>query len=187
MKNHFGHENNIHTTSFNDLVDYLDPSGKEQAHMHWQGTSHSLAANSVRFFDGESEFLRREGKIEANPIQLLGDAAVKSVLLHHTMMETIDTIPTSQHVWKVKTRESTDSSSIRFFVAKASVGSINAGGTEADIIERRTFAAIGHNAVLAREIDIHHLLGSARRHERDDRRIIVAPTSLSLYALKNAE
>jgi len=166
-----------------------DTEESEELERHLLGTEAALKLSNVKYFNPR-DYMSNDGDlIDSNPITLLGDSAIKSVMLHSAIfgteieMPSID--PADSRKWWLKTHNSTNGSNIRFFIAKTAVGSIGVSTkTTAQLTERRTFAAISLDESLPREIDVKHILGKDERHELDDREIVIAPTSLSLYASK---
>ena len=185
--------NKIDIVSPNFLMEMIDGSDEsEELERHLLGTKAALELSNVKYFD-PGVFLRSGGElIDANPIALLGDVAVKSVMIHAEVFSDKFEVPKvdSKDIrkWWLKTHNSTNGSGIRFFIAKTAVGSIGVDSNiTAQITERRTFAAVSLDASPAREIDIKHIFGKEYRHDRDDRDVVIAPTSLSVYASKKRD
>lgn len=108
----------------------------------------------------------------------------------------------SEPEWSVKQRrDHANGSRLRFFIAKSKLGTFDTDAIDTDfaaehlhehadilegasVVERRTFAAYGMDGAEPRPIDMTHALGVSPRHPRDERTVVLAPTSTSFYAFR---
>lgn len=175
-----------------EMAGLLDEHEREALKRHQRSIRAILSMGGVRYFNSRHHEERAHHVIE-DPIEALGDAAVSSVMLEHTMLgDDISPLDSSyggyEGEWKIKHPHGDPyGSNLRVFVAKAPFSEITLDdGTLATIVQRRTYAAVPiHEGTLPRKIDIAAALGTASRHATDPRGdVIVAPTSVSLYARK---
>lgn len=177
-----------------DLDNYLEESKREALERHRHSIRAILEVAGVRFFDKKDHYERAADFRAADPLVLLGDKAVKSVMLEQEVFhDDIDPLDTSyggyNGDWRIKTHDDPFGSGVRFFVAKAPFAELPLeDGETAQIIQRRTYAAVavtGGQEFAPREVDVRQALGVASRHSADPRGdVLVAPTSVSLYARK---
>ena len=187
-----------------DLRDSLCSDMLSAFGRHCVSTELVFSSNPVRYFRPAVPKMLDEkyyGQDVSRRLRYLRKKSVQSALLGYWMHENddIDAIqavheatdnalqPADELDWRIKEQLDPNGSGLRFYVAKAKLGTLSvAHGHDATLVERHTYAAYAMNGRTPRRSDIKHILEVEPRHPLDQRPVVAARTSTSFYAFKPA-